>query len=54
MSTVQDIVNFAIEKNPVGLQGALDTIMTSKVSDQISQMAADITSSVFSSTTGLE
>ena len=54
MSTVQDIVNFAIDKDAVNLRGALDTVMSSKVSDSISQYAADITASVFSATTGME
>ena len=47
MTSVSDIMAYAWDKDAVNLKGALDTVMTDRIADQIDAMKTQIASSMF-------
>jgi hypothetical protein len=47
MTSVSDIMAYAWDKDAVNLKGALDTVMTDRIADQIDAMRQNIASTMF-------
>jgi hypothetical protein len=47
MTSVSDIMTYAWDKDAVNLKGALDTVMTDRIADQIDAMRQNIASTMF-------
>lgn len=54
MSNVEDILAYAWGKDSDNLKSAVDTAMTTKISDIIASMTSDVSASMFGNTTGEE
>lgn len=52
MSNVEDILAYAWGKDSENLKSAVDSALTSKVSDIIANMAADVSASMFGNSAG--
>ena len=52
MSNVEDILAYAWGKDSENLKSAVDSALTSKVSDIVANMAADVSASMFGNSAG--
>ena len=54
MSNVEDILAYAWGKDSDNLKTAVDSALTSKISDIVANMASEVSASMFGNTTGEE
>ena len=54
MSNVENILAYAWGKDSDNLKSAVDSVLTSKISDIVANMASDVSASMFGNTTGEE
>lgn len=52
MDNVVDIVNLALDKNPLGMRDAIDTELASRIGERLNDMRVDVASSLFGVTAG--
>lgn len=54
MSNVDDILNYAWNKDAANLKPALDSVMSDKINAAVADYTKDYAASLFSATTGLD